>query len=71
MVNSVRQDITNPITAPIDARPYQLGLLKLERRGIRPKALQVLNHAHSKMAKLAAVADVSEMRESSTYPGIN
>lgn len=61
MVNSVRQNTTNPNTAPIDARPYQLDLLKLERRGMRPMALKVLNGAQSRKAKLAAVAGVAAM----------
>lgn len=61
MVNNVRQDTTNPNTAPIDARPYQLNLLKLERRGMRPMALKVLSPAQSRKAKLAAVAGVAAM----------
>ena len=61
MVNNVRQDTTNPNTVTIDARPYQLDLLKVERRGMRPMALKVLNRSQSTKVKLAAVAGVAAM----------
>ena len=45
----------------LDARPYQLHLLKVERRGMRPMAHTVLNGNISKKAKIAAISGVAAM----------
>ena len=45
----------------LDARPYQLHLLKVERRGMRPMAKTVLSSSFSKKAKIAAISGVAAM----------
>ncbi len=61
MVDETGLETTQQNTAQIDARPYQLNLLKLERREMRPMALKVLNQSTSTKVKLAAVAGVAAM----------